>query len=203
MLRSLSEPERFGAIFDRHFAAIHAYVSRRLGRSRADDLVGDVFRIAFEVRGSFDATRGTARAWLYGIANNVIRQHLRADERAERTWRRLSPPAELTDEALDDRLDARLVVARLQQALDRLLPDDREALILFAVEGLSYAEIATVMNSPIGTVRSRLSRARSQTQQSLDVLAPARLEPEINHGRTHTSSRLLPRRPTRPGTRHR
>jgi RNA polymerase sigma-70 factor (ECF subfamily) len=70
---SLSEPERFGTIFELHFDAIHRYSARRVGTALADDLTAHTFTVAFERRRSFDAASDTARPWLYGIATNLIR----------------------------------------------------------------------------------------------------------------------------------
>ena len=74
--------------FDRHAAAIGAYATRRVGAALAKDLVGDTFRIALEQRESFDRRRGDERAWLYGIATNLIRRHWRTEERRLRTQAR-------------------------------------------------------------------------------------------------------------------
>lgn len=185
MTGAVSDPTQFGEIFDRYYATIHAYLTRRLGRSSADDLTGEVFRVALDAVARYDPTRSGVRPWLYGIANNVLRRHLRDGERAERAWARLPTPVFIdAAEQLEDDLDARLRTAVLQQALDRLLPADREALILFAVEQLSYSEIAAVMDTPIGTVRSRISRARSQVRDHLEPNAISTTEPEgaTRHG---------------------
>lgn len=183
--QSVGDPNRFGVIFDRYFVTIHGYLSRRLGRSRADDLAGEVFRVAFEARARYDSARGEVRPWLYGIANNVLRRHLRDGERAERAWARVTLHMDhTTDERLEDQLDAQLLAVRLQQSLDRLMPVDREALMLFAVEQLTYAEIGVVMATPIGTVRSRISRARSHLRDQLDGCALVVTSPaeEPRHG---------------------
>ncbi|MEY2571618.1 MAG: hypothetical protein QOE63_1968, partial [Acidimicrobiaceae bacterium] len=68
---SLDAPSQFGDIFDRHATVLHRYLSRRVGADEAESMVGDIFRIAFEKRSTFDATRGSARPWLYGIATNL------------------------------------------------------------------------------------------------------------------------------------
>ena len=185
MTGAVSDPTQFGEIFDRYYATIHAYLTRRLGRSSADDLTGEVFRVALGAVARYDPTRSGVRPWLYGIAHNVLRRHLRDGERAERAWARLPTPVSIdAAEQLDDDLDARLRTAVLQQALDRLLPADREALILFAVEQLSYSEVAAVMDTPIGTVRSRISRARSQVRDHLEPNVISTTEPEgaTRHG---------------------
>jgi DNA-directed RNA polymerase specialized sigma24 family protein len=82
---SLREPERFGVVFDRHFAEIHGYVARRLGRDAADDVAAETFLTAFGSRRRFDPSRGTVRAWLYGIVTNHMSGYHRQEVRAYRT----------------------------------------------------------------------------------------------------------------------
>ena len=81
---SLREPECFGAVFDRYFTEIHGYVARRLGRDAADDVAAETFLTAFRSRRRFDASRGTVRAWLYGIATNHMSTYHRQEMRAYR-----------------------------------------------------------------------------------------------------------------------
>src|SRR3954467_13334339 len=69
---SLREPARFGALFDRHATVLHRYLVRRLGPDEAEPMVGDIFRIAFQRRDTYDLQRPTARPWLYGIATNLV-----------------------------------------------------------------------------------------------------------------------------------
>jgi RNA polymerase sigma-70 factor (ECF subfamily) len=89
--RSLSEPQLFAAIFERHFVAIHGYFARRGPHSDADDLAGEVFRIAFEKRAGFDPNCGEVRPWLFGIAHNVRSRNFRSSGRKERAVN-LDPP---------------------------------------------------------------------------------------------------------------
>lgn len=131
----------------------------------ADDLAGDVFRVAFERRGSFDPQRQSARPWLYGIATNLIHGERRSEERQLRALQRAAVAAgvpTLADgfERAEERIDARGEVRRLASAVGQLVQSDRDALLLFAVEGLTYAEVAAALAIPVGTVRSRISRAR-------------------------------------------
>lgn len=169
---SLVDPDEFGVVFGRYFAVIHCYVSRRLGQPRADDLAAEVFRIAFTTRSRFDPALGDVRPWLYGIANNVVRQSLRDGQRAESAWSRLKPAVSLSDEAaLVERVDAQLAAATLQQALAELHPADREALVLHVVEHLTHAEVASAMGTPIGTVKSRIARARNHLHTTLTTAA--------------------------------
>jgi len=66
--RASEEPEVFGVLFDRHFATIHCYLERRIGRDGADELSGEVFRLAFEQRARFRPLHESALPWLYGLA---------------------------------------------------------------------------------------------------------------------------------------
>ena len=68
-------PECFGVVFDRHAAAIHGYIARRLGRDAADDLVGETFLVAFARRSGYDPDQPSARPWLYGIATRLVSRH--------------------------------------------------------------------------------------------------------------------------------
>lgn len=166
--RSLSDPQLFGSIFDRHFVAIHAYFARRVARTDADDLAGEVFRIAFEKRAGFDPGHGYVRPWLFGISHNVLSRHFRSSTRKDRAVTRLGREHNHNDGGVEDRIDAAVNGAELHRLLEGLRPEEREALILFAVDQLSYDEIAAVMDTPIGTVRSRISRARATLRPGLD-----------------------------------
>src|SRR4051794_4226305 len=85
---SLVVPERFGQIFDRHFRAIHAFATRRLGSAQADDVAAEVFARAFKGRRKFEPEGESALPWLYGIASNVIRMHNRGEVRKLRAYAR-------------------------------------------------------------------------------------------------------------------
>src|SRR5262245_24728152 len=87
--RSLVDPQAFGAIFARHAESILRYAVRRAGREAAEGLIGEVFRIAFERRKSYDSSYPSARPWLYGIAANLLAKHRRAEARRLRANARL------------------------------------------------------------------------------------------------------------------
>ena len=87
---SLARPERFGVVFDRHAGAVHGYLWRRAGAGPADELLGDVFCIAFERRAAFQFARVSARPWLYGIATNQLQHWWRGRARADAAYRRLA-----------------------------------------------------------------------------------------------------------------
>lgn len=169
MERSVRAPELFGAIFDRHVHDIHGYLRRRAGQDTADSLLGDVFRIAFENRSRYLTDRECAPPWLYGIAANVLRQHLRSEHRRQRLVTKLTSAAPRLEIDGDDsdRLHAQGELATVLHALE-LLPDaEREAVLLYAWEELSYEEIAVAQDVPVGTVRSRLNRARKRMAERI------------------------------------
>src|SRR5579862_1579282 len=79
ILRSLTDPEQFAALFRRHAPVIHRYVTRRIGPHAADDVVAETFLAAFRQRASFRAGSPDALPWLYGIATNMLRRHWRTE----------------------------------------------------------------------------------------------------------------------------
>ena len=165
--RSLGEPEAFGLIDDRHAAALLRFLGRRAGARVAEGLVGELFRIAFERRKAFDPSRGSALPWLYGIGSNLLLKHRRGEARRLRASARMA-----ADEAAEKRtttaaLDARLLFPRVADAIEALPDDEREALLLFAWEELPYQSVAEALDLPIGTVRSRLNRARAHLRELL------------------------------------
>jgi len=172
--RSVVEPEAFGALFDRHGPRIHRYLSGRLGRDAADDLLAETFIAAFRRRSWYDRSRPDARPWLYGIAANLIAQHRREEVRRWRLQAALPVDAPAPGHAQDvaDRVSAQAVRAQLADALAALAGRDRDVLLLAAWADLSYEEIAAALSIPVGTVRSRLFRARRLIRESLAGLNP-------------------------------
>jgi RNA polymerase sigma factor (sigma-70 family) len=160
--RSLVEPNAFAGVFDRHFDAVHGYATRRLGRSLAEEIASETFILAFDGRATFDRTRTDARPWLFGIAANLMRRHWRAERRRLHALGRIESDGS-TEPPREERAD-------LVAALSSLPAREREALLLFALVDLSYDEIAEGLELPIGTVRSRLSRARARIRKRLDVI---------------------------------
>jgi RNA polymerase sigma factor (sigma-70 family) len=165
---SLDEPGRFGELFDRHATVVFRFLVRRVGVDAAESILGEVFRVSFEKRTAYDCERPNARPWLYGIATNLIAHHRRSEaRRLHATARVLTRHRAADDPAEDiaDRLDAVELLPRVAEAL-ALLPDrERDALLLYAWEELSYEEIATALDVPIGTVRSRINRARQSLRE--------------------------------------
>ncbi len=177
--RSLHQPEAFANVFDRHYAFVHRYVARRAGRDRADDVASQTFTVAFAHRGRYRDDLGTARPWLLGIATNLLRAQYRGDLRVASIVERLgseavvAPRPALTSASADREDDNRLT-----NALAQLDSGQRDALLLHALGELSYAEIAAALEIPIGTVRSRISRAcaalRTELEPPASVAGPRR-----------------------------
>lgn len=164
--RSLGDASVFSTIFDRHFDVVFRYLARRIERARAEDLAAATFTVAFERRARFRPEADTARPWLLGIATNLLRNERRAERRGLELMARLRgekrTPGRGPGET-DDRL------APLLRDLD---PDQLDVLLLYAWEELSYEEIAAALRIPIGTVRSRLARARSRLRTALEQGTP-------------------------------
>jgi RNA polymerase sigma factor (sigma-70 family) len=159
---SLQDREAFGEIFERHFDVIYRYLARRVGADLAQDISSFVFLAALERRGRYKLDRANALPWLYGIAANKLRRHRRSEER------RLRAVADtgIADEAAV--CTSTSIDRAVAGALVSLAPRDREVVFLSTWADLSYEEIADALDIPIGTVRSRLNRARRTLRAHLD-----------------------------------
>lgn len=157
----------FAAVFDRHYNTVHRYLARRVGPDLADDLAAETFTTAFDVRGRYDTAHPDALPWLFGIATNILRHHRRGEARRLRAYARLDRPADADDGfvGIEARLDAERAGPAIAEALMRLSAGERDALLLFAWADLRYEEIAMALRVPIGTVRSRLHRARRRVRE--------------------------------------
>ncbi|AWL03946.1 RNA polymerase sigma factor [Massilia oculi] len=129
----------------------------------ADDLVQDTLERAWS-KYSMWQRRGEVRAWMFGIMHNLFIDRVRS----QRTRTEESVGDDLPDVADRDRQGDQLEVRDLDSALQRLPPELREVLLLVGVEELSYQDVATALGIPIGTVMSRLSRARERLRAELD-----------------------------------
>ncbi|WP_232828125.1 RNA polymerase sigma factor [Kribbella monticola] len=187
-------------MFDRHAVAIHRYVARRLGSSEADDLLGQTFLLAFERRHRSDKTRSDALPSLYGIATNLIHRRRRDEVRQYRAYAR-TPAAGDQDgfaNEVADRLDTVRANRVLSEVLAGLRSAERDVLLLYAWEELSYPEIAQALDIPLGTVRSRRPPRRALPRGPADPRRPP--------GRRHRQPRRCPgprRNPHRQRPTHR
>ncbi|MEU8593250.1 RNA polymerase sigma factor [Streptomyces globisporus] len=166
--QSLDEPELFAGLYDRHAPDIHRYAARRLGEGAADDITAETFLIAFRTRARYDTAHRLARPWLYGIAANLIGKHRRTEVRALKALARTGhdPVTASWSDRSDDRIAVQVPLAG---ALAALSPGDRHVLLLVAWADLGYQEVAEALRIPLGTVRSRLNRARRKVREALST----------------------------------
>lgn len=181
---SLSEPDRFADIFERHADEIVRYAYRRLGPDLAEDITAETFLAAFRRRDHYDVARDDARPWLYGIAVREIGKHRRAERRYRQAIARLPADpmsADFRDRATD-RLNAERLRPRLAQILSGLSQLDRELLLLTAWADLTYEESAQALGITVSAVRSRLHRIRVKTRDAFGGINPGQAYEENNHG---------------------
>jgi RNA polymerase sigma factor (sigma-70 family) len=171
---SLGDPQAFTALFERHFAAIHRWLHRRVGAPLAEDLAAETFTRAFDHRARYDPAYADARPWLFGIAANLVHDHQRAELRRLRAlarvrrWDDTSGSEDLAAGAVA-RADAAAAGPAVAAALTGLRAEERDVLLLVAWAGLEYDEVARATGVPIGTVRSRLHRARRRLRAELEM----------------------------------
>jgi RNA polymerase sigma-70 factor (ECF subfamily) len=164
---SLDDPEVFSALYDRHAGLLFRYLIRRVGRDTADELLGETFRIAFERRATFDCERPDARPWMYGIATNLLAKHRRSEARRLHATARLAAavsPLTETDTVIAA-VDASVAWPKVAEAITQLPDGERDALLLYAWEDLRYQDVAAALDVPVGTVRSRINRARTRLRE--------------------------------------
>lgn len=169
---SLCDSSRFGEVFDRHAEAIFRFLGRRIGPVEAGDVLGDVFLAAFETRDRYDSKYASALPWLYGIASNVLGKRFRQRASELRMLERMVAQNDLEDpaDAVLASLDAQMELRSMTKVLQELPPGEREALLLYAWEALTYEEVATALGIPVGTVRSRLNRVRQRLRAATDLI---------------------------------
>ncbi len=182
---SLTNSGQFGLIFKRHAGELWRYLACRVEPSVIDDLLSEAFIIAFRTRHRFDASYSDARPWLFGITVNVIHHHRRSEGRRFAMQRRVADATHKGGIELDEADEVLRIVDRQGQAeavraiLTQIDEKFVDVLLLSAGYQLSYEEIARSLQIPLGTVRSRLSRGRTQLRelignsaQSLEGHAP-------------------------------
>jgi RNA polymerase sigma factor (sigma-70 family) len=174
---SLLDAERFGELYDRYALPVHRFVASRIGSQAADDVVAETFLAAFDGRHRYDLTHRDARPWLLGIATRQVSRR----RRQERAYLRLlagahpEPETENPDDAVAAAVAAAATRRPLVAALGRLKPADRDVLLLVAWADLTYLEVAGALEIPVGTVRSRLHRARRIVRSSLGDTDPLQI----------------------------
>jgi len=169
------DTEAYGSIVNRYRGRLHSFVFRFVNdRETAEDIVQETFLRAFRKRKEYRAIANFS-TWLFTIAGNLAKSELRRRKR----WRFLSVHKdddsdtgfELPDESyLPDRMtESSLIDGQIQSAIQSLPANYRQVILLRDVEGMSYQEIAEIIKSPVGTVKSRVNRARLRLQQKLKL----------------------------------
>jgi RNA polymerase sigma-70 factor (ECF subfamily) len=170
VVASVEHPHRFEAVFEQYHRTIHEYLARAVGRDAADESAGDVFVAAFSGRVRYDPELGSVRAWLFGIATNIRRTRARSHARGRRAWGRVGAERDADDggfEVVEEGLDYGRRLAWVAEFMRDLSDTDRDVLVLYAWGGLTYPEIAHALGVELGTVRSRLARARGHLRELL------------------------------------
>lgn len=169
LARSAIQPAAFAILYERHHVAVRRYVARRVGSDAGDDVSSEVFTRAFRGRERCRAEKASALPWLLGVANHVIADHRRTEQRRLKALQHLAATAPQLIEHEDRALSTELV-----RELRRLSGEDRDALLLVVWGELSYEEAATALGVPIGTVKSRIARARRALVTAVDPVTRGR-----------------------------
>ncbi|MEU9393141.1 RNA polymerase sigma factor [Streptomyces sp. NPDC048324] len=186
------DPDAFADLFDACARAVYNHAFRLTADwSAAEDVMSATFMEAWRRRASVDAEGGSLRPWLLGIATNVARSQYRSNRRY-RNAANAAAAAHAAEEQVEDhaeetvgRLDDRRRINATLAALSLLKRPEREVLTLCLCEGMEYAEAARALGIPVGTVRSRLSRARGKLRRLADAqLVGERREPTPTNRQT-------------------
>ncbi len=172
ILASLLDPEEFAVIYRRHHPALFKFAARRVGIADAEDVLSSVFERAFRLRRRYDQRHSESLPWLYGIATNIVGEGLRRRRKEDRLYLAMAPGETESDlsEDIATRASAEALGPQINAVLSQLPQRDRNAFLLYALEGLTYAEISRSLNVPIGTIGSRISRARAVFMERLPDL---------------------------------
>jgi RNA polymerase sigma factor (sigma-70 family) len=159
----------YGELYERHADSIYRYLFRRVADwADAEDLTAVVFLEAYRGRRSVKLSDGSLLPWLYGIATNLLRTRRRTAARHRRALARLElatttrPPVADVDARLAAQIEARQVLENIR----RLPRAQRDVVALCLYQGVSYQDAAVALQLPVGTIRSRLARARASLERA-------------------------------------
>lgn len=162
-----SSEDRFRLMFTHNTRPLLAYALRRTATAAdAADVVADTMLVAWRRIDEVPAG-DEARLWLYGVARRVIANGRRGEQRRERLAERL---AQFVERAVVDAVEPLVANHTLHRVLSALQPSDAEIIRLIAWEGLSPTEVATVLDMPAATVRTRLHRARIRLRTEMATI---------------------------------
>jgi RNA polymerase sigma factor (sigma-70 family) len=165
------ETSAFGVLYERHARAVYNFCFRRTADwAMAEDLTSIVFLEAWRRRGDVRLKDGRALPWLLGVAVNVLRNRRRSERRHRAALERLPIPRSVDfAEDADGRLDDERRMRATLRTIAKLPRREQEVLALCAWAGLSYEDAALALGLPVGTVRSRLSRARARVRELMSA----------------------------------
>lgn len=171
-----TDPDLFESFYREHVEAVQRFVARRVDDPHtAADLTSDIFLTVIEAAASYNPRLGPPRAWVFGVARNLVSMELRRRARETRAYGRLGGRRVLEPDALEralERIDAERESRRVHRLLDELTPGLRAVFELVAVDQLSVSDAAAVLDITPGTARVRLHRARRQLGDHLPLTYP-------------------------------
>ncbi|MEV0118807.1 RNA polymerase sigma factor [Streptomyces sp. NPDC050844] len=162
------EREAFGELYEAYARTVYNHALRLTGDwSTAEEVMSETFLAAWRTRERLDPDRGSLKPWLLGIATHKAQNANRGLRRRLAFLSRQPSPPQVADFAEESagRLDDARRLAAVHGALRRLRRPEREVLVLCVWSGLDYAQAAEALGVPVGTVRSRLSRARARLRR--------------------------------------
>ncbi|UUU24662.1 RNA polymerase sigma factor [Streptomyces sp. DSM 40750] len=190
--------EAFAEVYDAYARAVYNHAYRLTGDwSTAEEVMADTFLDAWRTREQLEPDGGTLKPWLLGMATNKARNANRGLGRRLAFLARRPAPDPVADfaEETAGRLDDARRLAAVRQVYGRLRRGEREVLALCVWSGLDYAQAAEALGVPVGTVRSRLSRARARLSRLTDErLSEQRAERRANGGAETRTDRREPGR---------
>ena len=169
------DAEAFSRLFARYQGPIYRYAAHMCGREAADDVVQETFLAVLRPSGRYDARRGTVANYLFGIARHLVFARLSSRELTGVDVGSDEYGGTLAVDEPDvlDSLTRAETIAAVRLAIASLPPLYREALVMCELQEVSYVDAAAIIDCPIGTVRSRLHRARALLVSKLAALRPA------------------------------
>jgi RNA polymerase sigma-70 factor (ECF subfamily) len=192
---ALGDREALAIIFRRHHGTVYRFSRQMLGsKEAAEDVTQDVFMALTRSAGRFNPAVASLSTYLYGIARNLVLQHYkRSRSRVEINIDALGTSDAALATGVDpaESLSRTQMTQQLRLAILRLPVHYREVVVLCELNGLSYEEAALVAGCPVGTIRSRLSRARQMLIERCRALMKAEPGESAEEQRTEVGKRWL------------
>lgn len=161
------DEKAFELLIERHAASVYRFVYSMVGNQQdSEDICQEVFSSAFKALPAYQ-DQGHFRAWLFRIARNQLLTSLRKSKSRPRIER------EVREDDLNthrDEMSSRGSVSDILAAIDQLSPEERQVVLLRMREGLSFREISELTDIPLGTILSRMQKARQKLRVSLNTL---------------------------------